>query len=121
MRDANAAIAATVPVAHHATGEATADAGLRHWLATAEERLTELKALVEDLRRDRDAWRDQAQGRSPIKESSLRTSCRRPLSVRLRNCPSLHHRSGRSNHGCEHQEHSAYTLPEGQPTTHFHQ
>jgi hypothetical protein len=31
--------------------------------AQAEERLTELKALVEDLRRDRDAWHDQAQGR----------------------------------------------------------
>jgi hypothetical protein len=45
MRDANAAIAATVPVAHHATAEATADAGLRHRLATAEGRLTELKAL----------------------------------------------------------------------------
>ena len=27
------------------------------------ERLAELKALVDDLRRDRDAWRDQAQTR----------------------------------------------------------
>ena len=73
MRDANAAIAATVPVAHHATAEATADAGLRHRLATAEGRLTELKAMVEDLRCDRDAWRDQAQGRlllAPVEKMS---------------------------------------------------
>ena len=31
--------------------------------AQAEERLAELKALVDDLRRDRDAWREQAQAR----------------------------------------------------------
>ena len=32
-------------------------------LALAEERLTELKAMLEDMRRDRDAWREQAQTR----------------------------------------------------------
>jgi len=36
---------------------------LRTRLALAEERLTELKAMLEDLRRDRDAWREQAQTR----------------------------------------------------------
>ena len=44
-----------------ANADATADTELHDRLATAEERLTELKAMVEDLRRDRDAWRDQAQ------------------------------------------------------------
>jgi hypothetical protein len=29
--------------------------------AQAEERLSELKAMLEDMRSDRDAWRDQAQ------------------------------------------------------------
>jgi hypothetical protein len=35
-------------------------AELRSRLALAEERLTELKAMLEDMRRDRDAWREQA-------------------------------------------------------------
>jgi hypothetical protein len=38
-------------------------ADLRTRLALAEERLTELKTLLEDMRRDRDAWREQAQTR----------------------------------------------------------
>jgi len=38
-------------------------AELRSRLALAEERLTELKAILEDMRRDRDAWREQAQTR----------------------------------------------------------
>jgi hypothetical protein len=38
-------------------------AELRTRLALAEERLSELKAMLEDMRRDRDAWRDQAQTR----------------------------------------------------------
>jgi hypothetical protein len=38
-------------------------ADLRSRLALAEERLTELKAILEDMRRDRDAWREQAQTR----------------------------------------------------------
>jgi hypothetical protein len=38
-------------------------AELRTRLAVAEERLTELKAMLEDMRRDRDAWREQAQTR----------------------------------------------------------
>jgi hypothetical protein len=38
-------------------------AELRSRLAVAEERLTELKAVLEDMRRDRDAWREQAQTR----------------------------------------------------------
>jgi hypothetical protein len=41
---------------HYAVGDAAALA------AVAEERLSELKALLEDMRRDRDAWREQAQG-----------------------------------------------------------
>jgi hypothetical protein len=44
--------APTVPVAE-----------LRTRLALAEERLTDLKAMLEDMRRDRDAWREQAQTR----------------------------------------------------------
>jgi hypothetical protein len=54
-----------LPVPWHATAnaDATADTELRHRLATAEERLSELKAMVEDLRRDRDVWRDMAQAR----------------------------------------------------------
>jgi hypothetical protein len=38
-------------------------AELRTRLTLAEERLTELKAMLEDMRRDRDAWREQAQTR----------------------------------------------------------
>jgi hypothetical protein len=38
-------------------------AELRTRLTLAEERLTELKAILEDMRRDRDAWREQAQMR----------------------------------------------------------
>jgi hypothetical protein len=38
-------------------------AELRSRLALAEERLIELKAMLEDMRRDRDAWREQAQTR----------------------------------------------------------
>jgi hypothetical protein len=38
-------------------------AELRSRLALAEERLTDLKAMLEDIRRDRDAWREQAQTR----------------------------------------------------------
>jgi hypothetical protein len=38
-------------------------AELRSRLALAEERLTELKTIFEDMRRDRDAWREQAQTR----------------------------------------------------------
>ena len=38
-------------------------AELRTRVALAEERLTELKAMLEDMRRDRDAWREQAQTR----------------------------------------------------------
>jgi hypothetical protein len=38
-------------------------AELRGRLALAEERLPELKAMLEDMRRDRDAWREQAQTR----------------------------------------------------------
>ena len=38
-------------------------AELRSRLALTEERLTELKAMLEDMRRDRDAWREQAQTR----------------------------------------------------------
>ena len=38
-------------------------AELHSRLALAEERLTELKAMLADMRRDRDAWREQAQTR----------------------------------------------------------
>ena len=38
-------------------------AELRTRLTMAEERLSELKAMLEDMRRDRDAWREQAQTR----------------------------------------------------------
>ena len=38
-------------------------AELRTRLTLAEERLAELKAMLEDMRRDRDAWREQAQTR----------------------------------------------------------
>jgi hypothetical protein len=36
---------------------------LRTRLTMAEERLSELKGMLEDMRRDRDAWREQAQTR----------------------------------------------------------
>jgi predicted flap endonuclease-1-like 5' DNA nuclease len=35
--------------------------------AVAEERLSELKAMLADLQRERDAWRDQAQQLAPPK------------------------------------------------------
>src|SRR5262249_29728876 len=62
-------------------------AELRTRLALAEERLTELKAMLEDMRRDRDAWREQAQTRllpAPAAAMSwwrwLRTTgCARPV------------------------------------------
>jgi ATPase subunit of ABC transporter with duplicated ATPase domains len=38
-------------------------AELRTRLTLAEERLSELKAMLEDMRSDRDAWREQAQTR----------------------------------------------------------
>jgi hypothetical protein len=38
-------------------------AELRTRLTMAEERLSELKAMLEDMRSDRDAWREQAQTR----------------------------------------------------------
>jgi len=38
-------------------------AELRTRVALAEERLTELKAMLEDIRSDRDAWREQAKTR----------------------------------------------------------
>jgi len=38
-------------------------AELRTRAALAEERLTELKSMLEDMRRDRDAWREQARTR----------------------------------------------------------
>ena len=41
--------------------ETTAE--LRTRLTLAEERLSELKVMLEDMRRDRDAWREQAQTR----------------------------------------------------------
>jgi hypothetical protein len=40
-----------------------ADEELRHQLALAEERLAELKAVLEDLRAQRDAWQAMAQAR----------------------------------------------------------
>ena len=47
----------------YAMGDAAALAVTQQRAAQAEERLAELKALVDDLRRDRDAWREQAQAR----------------------------------------------------------
>jgi hypothetical protein len=44
-----------------APSETTAE--LRTRLTLAEERLSELKTMLEDMRRDRDAWREQAQMR----------------------------------------------------------
>jgi hypothetical protein len=48
---------------HHAVGATAALAAAQQRAAVAEERLAELKTLLEDMKRDRDAWRDQAQGR----------------------------------------------------------
>jgi hypothetical protein len=44
-----------------ATGDAVAFAMAQQRTAQAEERLSELKAMLEDMRSDCDAWRDQAQ------------------------------------------------------------
>jgi hypothetical protein len=49
------------PMPRHATEDAAALAMAHQRTAQAEERLAELKAMLEDLRQDRDAWRDQAQ------------------------------------------------------------
>jgi hypothetical protein len=54
-------------------GDAAALAMAQQRAAMAEERLGELKALLYDMRRDRDVWRDQAQGRllpSPASKTS---------------------------------------------------
>jgi hypothetical protein len=45
----------------HAAGNSTALAIAQQRAVLAEERLTEFKAMLEDMRCDRDAWRDQAQ------------------------------------------------------------
>jgi len=48
-----------------------ADEELRHRLALAEERLTDLKAALEDMRAQRDAWQEMAQARiRPARVSS---------------------------------------------------
>src|ERR1700751_972795 len=45
----------------YAPGDAAALAMANQRAALAEERLSELKAMLADMQRDRDAWRDQAQ------------------------------------------------------------
>ena len=55
------AAAGTDAMPRHATGDAAALAMAQQRTAQAEERLSELKAMLEDMRSDRDAWRDQAQ------------------------------------------------------------
>jgi hypothetical protein len=55
------AAAGTDAMQQHATGDAAALATAQQRAAQAEERLSELKAMLEDMRSDRDAWRDQAQ------------------------------------------------------------
>jgi hypothetical protein len=57
---ADAAIG-SVAMRRLATGDAAAIAMEHQRTAQAEERLSELKAMLEDMRSDRDAWRDQAQ------------------------------------------------------------
>jgi hypothetical protein len=47
-----------------------ADEELRHRLALAEERLADLKAVLEDMRAQRDAWQEMAQARiRPLRSS----------------------------------------------------
>ena len=48
---------------HLAMDDAAALAMAQQGAAMAEEKLGELKTLLNDMRKDRDAWRDQAQGR----------------------------------------------------------
>jgi hypothetical protein len=55
------AAAGTDALPRYALGDAAALATAQQRAAQAEEKLSELKALLEDLRCDRDAWRDQAQ------------------------------------------------------------
>jgi hypothetical protein len=55
------AAAGTDALPRDAAVEAAAFATAQQRAALAEERLSELKAMLEDLRCDRDAWRDQAQ------------------------------------------------------------
>ena len=57
------AVGTTAAMPLYAMADAAALAVAQQRAAMAEERLTKLKAMVEDLRRDRDAWREQAQGR----------------------------------------------------------
>jgi hypothetical protein len=55
------AAAGTDAMPRHAVGDAAVLAMAQQHAAQAEERLSELKAMLEDMRSDRDAWRDQAQ------------------------------------------------------------
>jgi hypothetical protein len=48
-----------------------ADEELRHRLALAEERLADLKAVLEDMRAQRDAWQEMAQARIRSPRSSF--------------------------------------------------
>jgi hypothetical protein len=55
------AAASTDAMQRDAIGDAAALASAHQRAALAEERLSDLKAVLEDMRADRDAWRDQAQ------------------------------------------------------------
>ena len=63
-----------------------AHAELRLRAALAEERLSEMKAALDDMRRDRDAWRDQAQAsqRQFTDHGDRRTWWKRRLAVNSR-------------------------------------
>jgi hypothetical protein len=63
-----------------------AHAELRLRVALAEERLSEMKATLDDMRRDRDAWRDQAQTsqRQFTDHGDRRTWWKRRLAVNSR-------------------------------------
>jgi hypothetical protein len=56
----NAAVG-TDAISRDGMGDAAALATAQHRATLAEERLSELKAILEDVRFDRDGWRDQAQ------------------------------------------------------------
>jgi len=70
-----------------ATGDAAVLAMAHQRAALAEERLAELKTLLADMQRDRDAWRDQAQRLvlpKPEPEPKPMTSETPPEASRLR-------------------------------------
>jgi hypothetical protein len=57
---------------HHATESASDTAGLRHEIEVLRERLAEKDEQIDDLREDRDRWREQATRLLPAPQPAAR-------------------------------------------------